>query len=149
MEKILCYNTSSSYMIQVGIIFQSYSLHPRISVYLTSNFVHKKVYFSYFNALLSSKNCFFLITRKSSPIAISHFIYALSSLKVEKLKRREILSDTFSMQKSLFFLESANVHSIMDRGRISLLFPWFSYPMNQRSPKYVSEQKLGDEWRLW
>jgi hypothetical protein len=47
--------------------------HSRISVHLAQNFVHKRVYFSLFNILLSTKNCFSLITRESRPIAFLHF----------------------------------------------------------------------------
>jgi hypothetical protein len=40
-----------------------YSLRPEISGHLDERFIHKRVYFSLFNAYLRSKRCFSLITQ--------------------------------------------------------------------------------------
>jgi hypothetical protein len=37
-------------------------------------------------------------------------------LEVEKLKKKEIASDTFPIQKSFIFLKSTNIHSFGDGG---------------------------------
>jgi hypothetical protein len=50
-----------------------YSLRPQISVYLAQKSVYKRVYFSLFNAYLSSKKCFSLIILESRSIIFSHF----------------------------------------------------------------------------
>jgi hypothetical protein len=48
------------------------------------------------------------------------FLHALSSLKVENFKRREMVVITFSMQKSLIFLKILNVHSFVDKENTSV-----------------------------
>jgi hypothetical protein len=60
-------------------------------------FVHQRVHFSLFNALLDRKNCFSLITQKLRPIIFSHFLHALSLLEVKNLKRREMVGDTIQI----------------------------------------------------
>jgi hypothetical protein len=84
----------------------TYPLRPQISVHLAQKLVHKRVYFSLFNAFLSRKKCFSHHTRIMANSIFLIFLHALSSLEVEKLKRREMVCVTFPMQKSLIFLKT-------------------------------------------
>jgi hypothetical protein len=55
---------------------------------------------------------------KSNPITFStwssHCVHALSLPEVEKLKRREMMGDTFPIQIAQFVFENLNVHSFVD-----------------------------------
>jgi hypothetical protein len=62
-------------------------------------FCPQKSAFFVFNALLSSKNCFSLITQES-PVTFLIFLHATSSLKAEKLKRRETVGNIIVIQKA-------------------------------------------------
>jgi hypothetical protein len=55
---------------------------------------------------------------ESNPITFStwssHFVHALSLLEVEKLKRRDMVGDTFPVQIAQSIFENLDVHSFVD-----------------------------------
>jgi hypothetical protein len=92
----------------------TYSLRPQISAHLALKFVHKRVYISLFNAFLSRKKCFSLITWKSRPIAFSHFSTCTWLIGGGEIKEERDSGCHFPNAKSL----NPNVHSFVDGGSI-------------------------------